>query len=226
MVLITGNGGEGSGSVMGSTETPDTSFLQNIQHMFGVKQHDIGPPASSAPKSTNLTDVKKRSLKRAYKRACLQGVAWYRGRLYRPDDFHFMPSFSVSPVTPETTSVLPPKALNQCHQIHGSKSRLTCLQWNVGGLSTHRLDEIKIWLSQQQVHIVTLLETRWQYTGEWLDSQWIHVHSGSLEDRGMGILTLISRKLCQPHALRWTEAIAHVPFLRRRDHHVGPGTGI
>ena len=203
MVLITRNGGEGSGS----TETPDFSYLLHTQNLPGVKQHDLRPPACSDSKSSNLTDVKKRSLKRAYKRACLQGIAWYRGRLYRPDDFHFMPPIAVSTQPKAKPKPLPPNALNQCNQIHGTKSRLTCLQWNVGGLSTHRLDEIKTWLSQQQIQVVTLLETRWQYTGEWLDSQWIHVHSGSLDDRGMGILTLISRKLCQPHALRWTEIV-------------------
>lgn len=200
---FTGYGGEGSNSVMGVAEA---SPLMLWPYMLSdVKPHDTGPPASSDNQGTYLTAVKKRSLKRAHRRACQQGLAWYKGRLYRPEDFFFMPSVP-DPVQPPSRPCNTPKnAHDECHKIHGSKSKIACLQWNVGGLSRHKLDELKTWLSQQHVQVVTLLETRWQYTGEWTDADWIHVHSGSPHQRGMGILTMISRRFCNERDLKWHE---------------------
>ena len=197
-------GGEGDGSVMRPIETSQ-SVLPQVCCLPDVKRHDKRPPAGSISQSTCLTAVKKRSLKRAHRRACQQGLAWYKGRLYRPEDFSFMPPVEpmiIPPVRPKPT---PSSATTACHHVHGSKHRVTCLQWNVGGLSNHRLDEIKTWLSTQHIQAIALLETRWQYTGEWLDNDWIHIHSGSPDHKGMGILILISRQMCPEHALRWNE---------------------
>ena len=198
--------GEGCDSVMRVTETSaDSNWLPRLPTIADVKQHDMRPPASSDFKSRALTKVTKRSLYRAQRRAYQHGVAWYKGRLYRPEDFHFMRP----PELPTTQPALPdPTArhhLITCNRIHGNRRRVTCMQWNAGGLSSHRLDELKQWLSTQNVQIVTLIETRWAYTGEWLDADWIHVHSGNPERRDNGILTLISRKLCSESALRWQE---------------------
>ena len=204
MMNTAGYGGGGSGLVM---EAAETSFSKHDWHQLttpDVKLHDSRPPAGFVHRSSCLTTVKKRSLQRAQKRASEQGVAWYKGRMYRPEDFHFMPPLVVNsgdPVKPPA----PPSSLKKCNMLHGSKNRVTCFQWNVGGLSRHRLDELKAWLSMQHVQVVTLLETRWQYSGEWLDPDWIHIHSGCTQNKGMGILTLISRKFCHENDLRWHE---------------------
>ena len=204
MIHLAGYGGEGSGSVMGVTG------VSYPNHRIGcfpsdTKQHDERPPARSVCQSHSLTKVTKRSLKRAQKRAATHGIAWYRGRLYRPADFHFMPPLldhETAPVPPHATQA---HATARCNQHHGTKSKVTCFQWNVGGLSNHRLDELKAWLSLQNIQVVTLLETRWQFTGEWLDPDWIHIHSGSPGDKGKGILTMISRQFCNERDLRWQE---------------------
>ena len=165
MHQIAGYGGEGSDPVMGVTETSVLHSDWTYEPFSDVKPHDIRPPACSASQSHNLTPVKKRSLKRAHKRACCQGLAWYKGRLYRPEDFHFMPkpdaashALAAAPL-PQPMQQPPKAASDMCHKIHGSKSRLTCMQWNVGGLSNHRLDEVKAWLSHNHIQVLTLHET-------------------------------------------------------------------
>ena len=199
-------GGEGSGSVMGVTETSVLHSDQIFLSSSDVKPHDTRPPACSAVQSQSLTSVQKRSLKRAHRRACSQGIAWYKGRLYKPEDFFFMPAPAMSQAS-DTGQFSPQKANPMCHKIHGSKSRVTCMQWNIGGLSNHRLDELKTWLAHNSIQVVTLLETRWQFTGEWVDADWIHVHSGSQTSKGMGILTMVSKRLCNATDLRWNEIV-------------------
>ena len=198
--------GEGCDPVMRVTETSaDLHWMPHLPTIADVNQHDMRPPVSSVPQSRSPTQVTKRSLKRAQKRAYQHGVAWYKGRLYRPEDFHFMP-----PLDPDLEPLAEPTSaakaqLASCNRIHGNRRRITCMQWNVGGLSRHRLDELKHWLSTQHVQVITLIETRWTYTGEWLDPEWIHIHSGHPASRGNGILTLISRRLCSDRDIRWQE---------------------
>ena len=199
--------GEGCDPVMRVTETSaDLHWMPHLPTIADVKQHDMRPPVSSVPQSRSPTQVTKRSLKRAQKRAYQHGVAWYKGRLYRPEDFHFMP-----PLDPDLEPLAEPTSaakaqLASCNRIHGNRRRITCMQWHVGGLSRHRLDELKHWLSTQHVQVITLIETRWTYTGEWLDPEWSHIHSGHPASRGNGILTLISRRLCSDRDIRWQES--------------------
>jgi len=105
MTLLAGYGGEGRDPVMGVTGTSDYSTWPCLP--TDVKQHDERPPARSDLQSPSLTAVKKRSLKRAQKRAALHGVAWYQGRLYRPADFHFMPLCPTQTCTPCTRPQYP-----------------------------------------------------------------------------------------------------------------------
>ena len=198
--------GEGCDPVMRVTETSaDSDWMTHLPNIADVKQHDLRPPVSSALQSRSPTQVTKRSLKRAQKRAYQNGVAWYKGRLYQPEDFHFMPPLDPALVPPAEPTNAATAQLASCNRKHGSRRRITCMQWNVGGLSRHRLDEVKSWLSTQHVQVITLIETRWSYTGEWLDPDWIHIHSGLPGSKGTGILTLISRKLCSDRELRWQE---------------------
>jgi len=114
------NGGEGDGSVMRPIETSQ-SVLPQVCCLPDVKRHDKRPPAGSISQSTCLTAVKKRSLKRAHRRACQQGLAWYKGRLYRPEDFSFMP-----PVEP---MIIPPcTAQADTQQCHNSVPSCSWLQ--------------------------------------------------------------------------------------------------
>ena len=209
MVLHQLDRGEGCDSVMRITEASvDLPWVSHIPHIADAKQHDMRPQACSASQSRSPTTVTKRSLKRAQRRAHQHGIAWYKGRLYRPEDFHFMPPLDPVQVPAVAQTSADKAQLDKCNRLHGTKRRVTCMQWNVGGLSSHRLDELKSWLSTQHVQILTLIETRWSYTGEWLDPDWIHIHSGLQGSKSTGILTLISRKFCSERDIRWQEVDA------------------
>jgi len=81
-------------------------------------------------------------------------------------------------------------------------------------MSSHKLDEVKQWCLGQRIQVLILTETRWHFSNEWLDPNWIHVHTGAADQAGAGILILISRRLCKPQDIRWAEVsvgrLAHV----------------
>ena len=68
--------------------------------------------------------------------------------------------------------------------------RLNVLQYNVGGLSTHKLEEVKQWGLHIQADVIVLTETRWSFSSEWSDGVWHALHSGTPTDRADGILIL------------------------------------
>ena len=99
------------------------------------------------------------------------------------------------------------KDLNIYNQRQCSKRRIQILSWNVGGLSQARLDEVPTWALEQQIGVVTLLETRWPWVSEWEDSRFLYIHSGVPGDRSCGILIMIAKWLCPSSDLRWSESI-------------------
>ena len=65
------------------------------------------------------------------------------------------------------------------------------VQYNVGGLSSHKLEELKQWGLHINADIMILVETRWGFSSEWSDASWHVLHSGSSADVADGILILI-----------------------------------
>ena len=94
------------------------------------------------------------------------------------------------------------------NQTNQSRRFLRAFHWNGTGLSMQKLDELRLWFEMQQMDIAVLTETRWTYTNEWSDHQWMYVHSGSPSQPGGGVLCMVSRRICQPSQLRWAEALA------------------
>ena len=198
--------GEGCTPAMRSAEMSlPWSYLLNIPS--DMKQHGTQPQmrssAPSEPKPIPNRKVVKRSLQRAQRRACVHGLTWYRGKCLTPQDFLAMglPSLEKPAQPPK------PAAITSCHSQHMPKKRLTCMTWNGGGLASHRLDEVKQWLSLQQIQIVVLTETRWTFQSTWSDNTWHHIHSADPSHRGSGVLVLIAKRLCPEPNLRWSEAI-------------------
>ena len=199
--------GEGCILVMEDTEASTT-----WQHAFfancGAKSHEPRPEASRHAPSWHAATSKvvKRSIKRAYKRAVALGTTWYRGRCYRPDDFPKGLQYHGSPDFIKQTSKINP-TLTKCHLNNQDHRRVNVLTWNPGGLSAAKLDEVKTWMLIQNVSIAILPETRWTYENEWTDDHWHHIHTGSASHRGMGILCILSKKLCSQNDIRWLPVI-------------------
>ena len=183
--------GEGCNPAMGVAEVLTSSHAST---QLRTKLHGERPPlcartqAGLTAASNGRRKVEKRSLLRAYRRALHQGIAWYRGR-----------------TTPLDSGLQ--RSWQQCNQVHSNKRRMSVWQWNCGGLSAARMDEVKAWLVLHDVAIAVLLETRWTFESEWMDENWYLLHSGTTDGRGKGILIMISRKLCPPSSLSWQQYV-------------------
>ena len=196
---------EGNIPAMGDVET--SPWKDVFSSLPDVKPHGTQPQMCGSTKTALTTcknsKVVKRSLYRAQRRAHTQGFAWYRGQCMTPQDFLQMGM----PPVPLHTPQLREQDLTRCNAKQRPRSRLTCLTWNCGGLSSHRLDELKHWLLLQQVQIAVITETRWSFQAEWSDTNWHHLHSADIACRGSGVLVLVSSKLCNAPDIRWTDPI-------------------
>ena len=152
------------------------------------------PPTGCGPQSDQrlLTDVQKRSYKRACRRALRTGAAWYKGQLHTVGHF---PSKLVAQLSPPAQTAPRRSQGHMPARTSGLRHRLSCFHWNPGGLSQSAFGELKFWLRQHPVDIVTLAETRWSFTSTWHDSHWTYVHSATTEGRSGGILVMISKRL-------------------------------
>ena len=195
--------GEGCVFVMEDAEASEP-WIQGLQENADAKQHDTRPEISSyaIPWHPAQRQVTKRSIKRAYARACTQGIAWYRGRCFEPRDSPRCLQKMPVPVekSPKTSQ---PQSLIRCNRSNQDHRKFRILNWNAGGLTSSKLDEIEIWLEANQIELAVICETRMTFENDWMDSQWLHVHTGLASQRGAGVLCLVSRRLCAAHQLRW-----------------------
>ena len=196
--------GEGYVSVMGDVEASAsaTFWQQGLIEKMDAKRHDTRPETCRLAKAWFSVDtpVKKRSMRRAYNRACSSGLAWYKGRCYTPQDF---PTFLQRAGNVPTVPGTPPNTHAEYNRRNQDARRMRVFHWNAGGLASPKLDEVKIWLETQQIEVALVTETRMTFEGEWSDARWHHIHTGQPGDRGGGIMCLISRKLCQSQQIRW-----------------------
>ena len=171
---------------------------------FSTKVHGgwpLGDPGQDQGRSS-IKSIKKRSLRRAYRRLDTHGFTWYKGTLWQkqivlPSQPKFQPQLhSPTPIQPIE---------------HVPKKRLIVYTWNGGALSTWRYHELLQWLTQQRVDIAIISETHWSYTAEWQTSHWNVIHTGhasTKKDKASGLLILIASKLCRPEQIVWREVEA------------------
>lgn len=199
--------GEGSDPAMGVMEVQH-DFPPN--HWIGTKLHGGQPQVcvstSARPETARKgrNQVVKRSLNRAYRRSQYSGFAWYRGRQYSISDFAAMGCKQTVASHPQTSLT---KNLqtdwHKCNAQHSSKKRFSVWQWNCGGISSSRLDEVKAWLVMNHIDLAVLVETRMTFESTWTDPHWHILHSGDGEHRGKGIMLLVSKRLCSAGDLSW-----------------------
>eukprot|EP00435_Cladocopium_sp_Y103_P003703 s4213_g1.t1 len=143
--------GEGCApSSMGSAEA-QPEWVTNLILQNGAKLHGLQPAFCGSKPAGHASHgaVVKRSLKRAFRRACRDGLAWYRGRCYTPSDFPFFDQQNMMPNA--DTTVTPAADLPQRNQRHMDRRRLRLLVWNCSGLAAAKLDEVKYWMRQQGI---------------------------------------------------------------------------
>jgi len=190
------HGGEGYG--FQPWESMEATFDdQSLQHLLGAKIHGPPPTMGSGPVNhpstmQNMTAIQKRSFKRAYARSLRDGVAWYRGHCMSPADF---PAHMPQPrkPCPSRRAGVPPSPSVPNSRTH----RLNIVQFNVGGLSSYKLEEIKQWGLHIKADLIVLLESRWSFTSQWSDPNWHALHSGTSEDAADGVLVLFNARCIQ-----------------------------
>lgn len=196
--------GEGCTLVMEGAEVSHTKKL--TQHTpSDTKRHDTRPETCKIAAHWSLPQrqrpVVKRSIRRAYARALQQGFSWYKGRSYAPPDFpkalreNFQPSLPPQPVQMQP--------MNHCNWTHIDKARFRVLNWNAGGLSAYRLDELKVWMKHQCIEAAIITETRWKFESTWSDSDFHFVHTGDPQHAGQGILCILAKHFCPADQLKW-----------------------
>ena len=204
-LAFTGDGGEGCSRTMATAEAPLPYWIHDLP-TEGAKQHGPRPQANSEflSWSSTTSSIKKRSIRRAFRRACRDGVCWYKGRSYTPLDF----PQQLQGTQPLQHRPLKPSGeydLTRYNRKHCNKRRANFVTWNVAGLSQSKLDEVRHWALTQNITALALVETRWPWTSEWQDPHWQYVHSGDPSSRSSGILIMISRTISTD--LRWRECL-------------------
>ena len=220
------SGGEGHGPSMGPVETPPQWEL-NLIESLGVKQHGRKPTTCFGTSSWPMTHSKvvKRSLKRALRRFEQHGMAWYRGQCLTDADFpRFSGGFdySSSPSERAAPSTAQCNNVRNCNRQQAPRNRISSLLWNAGGLSNHKLDELRTWMELQNIHIGVFPESLWTFTNEWSDSKFHYIHTGDPQLKGQGILVMIAANFCSASHIQWQELqvgrLLHVRLrLRNRD---------
>ena len=189
--------GEGCASTMGSTRitAPAAFSPTDLQNDDVMKQHGKMPRKEQAPASC----VRKRSYRRAVKRAVQHGYSWYRGRILTPSQ---LSATHIETVTSDTHHSHIPTP-TQSHTPKGQ--RFCCFSWNVGGLSLATWDALQLWFSSQDWDVIHLQETHWRHTSTWTQRHYYCLHDGC--DKGGGLLTLISRKFCTMDEVTWHSVV-------------------
>ena len=196
--------GEGCTLVMEGAEVSHSQ--QPMQHLpRDTKRHDTRPEtckiAAHWPLKQRQRPVVKRSIRRAYARALQQGFSWYKGRCYAPTDFPYALRENYQPSLSPKPAQLQPKP--QSNWKHIDKARFRVLNWNAGGLSAYRLDELKVWMQHQCIEAAIITETRWKFESTWSDPDFHYVHTGDQQHAGQGILCILAKHFCSTDQLKW-----------------------
>ena len=142
-----------------------------------------------AARGAQFSSIRKRSFKRAVRRAQLQGETMYRGR--------------------KLVSGAPPlPVVEKAVQVQ-NKRRIRFLSWNTGGLSDLLFTELKQWLHEPQnrdIGVIILQERHWDFSGDWSTSEWHFCHSTTGRKGSGGIMIGVRSSLATAQNIRWHEA--------------------
>jgi endonuclease/exonuclease/phosphatase (EEP) superfamily protein YafD len=152
-----------------------------LSHRGAEKPIGTHPPTQTvAPTATS--QVHKRTLRRAHRRALHYGTAKYKGVWRGPEFFRALP-------TPKPF-IQPQRTVRQ--PASKTRSPLRVLTWNPGGLGVDGLDETLHALTRRGCQIGMLQETRWRFTSAWHASPYHCYHSGGPT---AGVLTFVHEDL-------------------------------
>ena len=150
--------------------------------------------AARMPQAPVLRDFAvKRAFRRARNRAQEHGGTWYKGRWY---------TASMLARSRGLSAPYRGKAAGCPHNT--TRKRLQVLTLNVGIFSTDAYDELMITLATKgRWDVVMLQETGWKMEKMYGTAEWHVVCSGQKDDKNSGVITMVSRRLCDAEHLRF-----------------------
>ena len=148
--------------------------------LSGTKNEELVPRTR-----TTADRVRKRSFKRALKRAEKQGSTMYKGKLLTSGT----PELHHSPARQRSTKEWP---------------RMDVASWNCSGLSQELFLEWQVWLrAKPNIAAFTLQETHWGMTSEWSTDEWIIVHSAAARPKQGGVMIGVRKNLVEANSSSW-----------------------
>ena len=145
---------------------------------------------------------KKKSYIRALKRAHLHGHTWYRGQLFTAATLGVE---TLSPLlTQDTSSSTPTPNVTPPAKIR--KNHLTGFCWNICSRSNYKFDVLRQWMLSQHLDIMLLQDTRWGFSGDWSDTNYAYIHSGSTGKPG-GTMIIIRKGFCNLDRISWRAVV-------------------
>ena len=166
---------------------------------WSTKQHgeELQLTCESNQPTTHRSRIVKRSYRRALQRIRRHGYTWYKGQILS------------GPIDPSHSSPTPTRSTpspNVHAPGHKRRKRMTCFNWNAGGMSKTDWDMFQQWMAAQAIDILAVQETHWAYTSEWAQAHYHCVHSG-LNNKQAGLMLLVSKSLCDLKDISWAEIL-------------------
>lgn len=142
--------------------------------------------------SHGIGKIKKRRLKRAYRRLDLHGFALYRGQV-----------MMAPPTVPSPPCQSPAAGL--MHPSRCIRKRMTVLSWNSMALSSAQFTELLQWMTLQRLDIGLVQSTHWSVAEPWMSHGYSIVPSPELNRAGGGLLLFIRTGFCKLEALSYQD---------------------
>ena len=117
-------------------------------------------------------------------------MTWYKGRLYSAS---MLGTTQIEVPTTSITDKVPPTPSKPGSKLKAN--RFSGFTWNIGGLSNYKLDILKAWMVPLQLEVLMIQDTRWGFSGDWMDDHFAYIHSSSTAWSG-GVLTIVRRSFC------------------------------
>ena len=147
--------------------------------------------------------TRKRSFKRATRRALRDGFAYYRGRRFTKEQLlgnqnsQPLPGNSADMHSGNTPSGR--KKIGQANR----SPRFQFFNWNAGGLSSETYDMLLSLLNHLKITVAHIQETHWSFSSTWSTDQYHCIHSGAPKPGTAGCLTMVHKDFCRSSQIKF-----------------------
>ena len=151
--------------------------------------------------------TRKRSFKRASRRAVRDGFAVYRGQRLTREMILAQASQQFLGTDRPTTM---PKSVRTKRLSPGQSTRAKRIQvfnWNSGGLSGDSYDTLLSLLERMQILVAQIQETHWSFSSTWSTNSYHCIQSGGGKPGTGGCLTLIHKQLCHSSQVKFHSVV-------------------